>query len=48
MSCCSVALQCRGGSAGPGRRTREQFQQFVQGETKRFGDVIRKANVSLD
>ena len=28
--------------------TREQFNQFVQSETQRFGDVIRKANVSLD
>jgi tripartite-type tricarboxylate transporter receptor subunit TctC len=28
--------------------TRAQFTQFVQAETKRFGDVIRKANVSLD
>jgi tripartite-type tricarboxylate transporter receptor subunit TctC len=28
--------------------TREQFAQFVQAETRRFGDVIRKANVSLD
>jgi len=28
--------------------TRPQFDQFVQGESKRFGDVIRKANVSLD
>jgi tripartite-type tricarboxylate transporter receptor subunit TctC len=28
--------------------TREQFAQFVKSETQRFGDVIRKANVSLD
>ncbi|RZL90960.1 MAG: tripartite tricarboxylate transporter substrate binding protein, partial [Variovorax sp.] len=28
--------------------TREQFNQFVQSETRRFGDVIKKANVSLD
>jgi hypothetical protein len=27
---------------------REQFAQFVKSETQRFGDVIRKANVSLD
>jgi tripartite-type tricarboxylate transporter receptor subunit TctC len=32
----------------PFPQTREQFNQFVQSETKRFGDVIRKANVSLD
>ena len=28
--------------------TRVQFDQFVQSEAKRFGDVIKKANVSLD
>jgi len=28
--------------------TRAQFDQFVKSETQRFGDVIRKANVSLD
>nr|WP_260602501.1 tripartite tricarboxylate transporter substrate binding protein [Variovorax sp. MHTC-1] len=28
--------------------TREQFNQFVQSETRRFGEVIKKANVSLD
>jgi tripartite-type tricarboxylate transporter receptor subunit TctC len=28
--------------------TRPQFDEFVASETKRFGDVIRKANVSLD
>ncbi|RZI94099.1 MAG: tripartite tricarboxylate transporter substrate binding protein [Variovorax sp.] len=28
--------------------TRAQFDQFVGAETQRFGDVIRKANVSLD
>ncbi|MGH8830207.1 MAG: Bug family tripartite tricarboxylate transporter substrate binding protein, partial [Polaromonas sp.] len=28
--------------------TRAQFDQFVQSETKRFGDVIKKANVALD
>ena len=28
--------------------TRDQFSQFVKSETQRFGDVIRKANVSLD
>ncbi|MGR4869161.1 Bug family tripartite tricarboxylate transporter substrate binding protein [Variovorax sp. LARHSF232] len=28
--------------------TRDQFKQFVQSESKRFGDVIQKANVSLD
>jgi hypothetical protein len=27
---------------------REPFAQFVKSETQRFGDVIRKANVSLD
>jgi tripartite-type tricarboxylate transporter receptor subunit TctC len=32
----------------PFPQTREQFNQFVQSETQRFGDVIRKANVSLD
>jgi tripartite-type tricarboxylate transporter receptor subunit TctC len=32
----------------PFPQTREQFNQFVQSETRRFGDVIRKANVSLD
>ena len=28
--------------------TRAQFDQFVKDESKRFGDVIRQANVSLD
>lgn len=28
--------------------TRDQFAQFIQSESRRFGDVIRKANVSLD
>ncbi len=28
--------------------TRPQFTQFIQAESQRFGDVIRKANVSLD
>ena len=28
--------------------TRAQFNQFVKDEAQRFGDVIRKANVSLD
>ena len=28
--------------------TRAQFNQFVKDESQRFGDVIRKANVSLD
>ena len=28
--------------------TRDQFKQFVQSESKRFGDVIQKADVSLD
>ncbi len=28
--------------------TRDQFNKFVQSETQRFTDVIRKANVSLD
>ncbi|GAA6119074.1 tripartite tricarboxylate transporter substrate binding protein [Acidovorax sp. FG27] len=28
--------------------TRPQFTQFIQTESQRFGDVIRKANVSLD
>ncbi|WP_295529131.1 tripartite tricarboxylate transporter substrate binding protein [uncultured Pseudacidovorax sp.] len=28
--------------------TRPQFEQFVKSESQRFGDVIRKANVSLD
>ena len=28
--------------------TRAQFDQFVKDEAKRFGDVIRQANVSLD
>lgn len=28
--------------------TRDQFKQFVQSETQRFTDVIRKANVALD
>ena len=28
--------------------TSAQFEQFVQSESKRFGDVIKKANVSLD
>ena len=28
--------------------TRAQFTQFVKDESQRFGDVIRKANVSLD
>ena len=28
--------------------TRAQFAQFVKDESQRFGDVIRKANVSLD
>ncbi|MGF6349168.1 Bug family tripartite tricarboxylate transporter substrate binding protein [Variovorax sp. W2I14] len=28
--------------------TRPQFDQFVASETQRFGDVIKKANVSLD
>ncbi len=32
----------------PFPQTREQFSGFVQSETRRFGDVIRKANVSLD
>ena len=32
----------------PFPQTRDQFQQFVKAETQRFGDVIRKANVSLD
>ena len=32
----------------PFPQTREQFTPFVQSETRRFGDVIRKANVSLD
>ena len=28
--------------------SRDQFAQFIQSESRRFGDVIRKANVSLD
>ena len=28
--------------------TRAQFAQFVKDESQRFGDVIKKANVSLD
>ncbi|RYF09000.1 MAG: tripartite tricarboxylate transporter substrate binding protein [Comamonadaceae bacterium] len=28
--------------------TRPQFAQFIKDETQRFGDVIRKANVTLD
>ncbi len=28
--------------------TRAQFNQFIQSESQRFGDVIRKANVTLD
>jgi len=28
--------------------TRDQFNQFVKTETQRFGDVIRKANITLD
>ena len=28
--------------------TPEQFQQFQKGETQRFAEVIRQANVSLD
>ncbi len=28
--------------------TRPQFAQFIKDETQRFGDVIKKANVSLD
>ena len=28
--------------------TRAQFSQFVKDESQRFGDVIKKANVSLD
>ena len=28
--------------------TRAQFDQFVKDEAKRFGEVIKKANVSLD
>lgn len=28
--------------------TRPEFAQFIQAESQRFGDVIRKANVSLD
>lgn len=32
----------------PFPQTRDQFNQFVKAETQRFGDVIRKANISLD
>ncbi|MDR6858709.1 tripartite-type tricarboxylate transporter receptor subunit TctC [Variovorax guangxiensis] len=32
----------------PFLQTREQFARFVQSESQRFGDVIRKANISLD
>jgi tripartite-type tricarboxylate transporter receptor subunit TctC len=32
----------------PFPQTREQFNQFVKSETQRFGDVIRKANITLD
>ena len=32
----------------PFPQTREQFARFVQSESQRFGDVIRKANISLD
>ncbi len=32
----------------PFPQTREQFDQFIQSESKRFGDVIRKANITLD
>ena len=28
--------------------TRAEFNDFVKSESKRFGDVIRKANISLD
>jgi tripartite-type tricarboxylate transporter receptor subunit TctC len=28
--------------------TRDQFKQFIQAESTRFGAVIKKANVSLD
>ena len=28
--------------------TRAQFTQFVKDESQRFGEVIKKANVSLD
>lgn len=28
--------------------TRDQFGQFIQSESRRFGEVIKKANVSLD
>jgi len=32
----------------PFPQTRDQFNQFVKSETQRFGDVIRKANITLD
>jgi tripartite-type tricarboxylate transporter receptor subunit TctC len=32
----------------PFTQTREQFAKFIQSESQRFGDVIRKANISLD
>ena len=28
--------------------SREKFGQFIQSESRRFGEVIKKANVSLD